>query len=394
MKRFLTWTLAALLVLALMLALGRAYKARQQPAAPGVAAQTPATIELAASDVSPVQMQDLAQGLPVSGTLKAVHSAVIKARVAGELTVLSVREGDMVQAGQVLGKIEASDYQSRLQQAEQQADAAKAQGDIAQRQYDNNKALVDQNFISKTALDSSLATLQAAQATYRAALAAAQIARKSLEDTVIRAPLSGQVAQRLAQPGERVAVDARILEIVDLRQLELEASLAAADSLALQIGQSAELRIEGSRNIVKARLARINPSAQAGSRSVMVYLSIVNPASPDLPLRQGLFAEGMLGTNRVRTLAVPVSSVRMDQPQPYVQWVSQDKIIHQPVVLGARAMVDSDLMVAVQGLPEGALIVRSAAGLLRAGSAVRFTPITGGPAQATAAPAAAARPAR
>jgi RND family efflux transporter MFP subunit len=394
MKRQLKWTLAALLLLALTLAVGRAYKTRQAAGAPVVPVQAAALIELAASDVIPVQWHELTQGLPVSGTLKAVHSAVIKARVAGELTELSVREGDRVQAGQVLAKIEVSDYQSRLQQAEQQAEAAKAQGDIAQRQYDNNKALVDQGFISRTALDSSLASLQAAQATHRAALAAAQITRKSLEDTVIRAPLTGQVAQRLVQPGERVAVDARILEIVDLRQLELEASLPAADSLTLQVGQTAELRIEGSRSSVKARLARINPSAQAGNRSVMVYLSITNPAGLDLPLRQGLFAEGTLGTRRIKALAVPVSSVRTDQVQPYVQWVSQGKLVHQPVVTGARGMVDADLLVAVEGLPEGALVVRSAAGLLRAGSAVRFTPIPGGAGLTKAAPAASAPPAR
>ena len=263
--------------------------------------------------------------------------------------------------------------------------------DIAQRQFANNKALVDQGFISKTALDTSLANLQAAQASHRAALAAADIARKSLDDTVLRAPIAGQVSQRLAQPGERVPVDARILEIVDVRKLELEATLAAIDTAGLQAGQTAKLRVEGASAPVMARLARINPSAQTGNRSLIIYLSIEQPAGQTLPLRQGLFAEGTLSTQRSRVLAVPVNSVRTDQVLPFVQLVVQGKVQHQPVVLGQRGMVDTEAMVGVEGLNEGDVVIKGSAGLLRAGSAVQFTPAGPG----SAAPgASAAKPAR
>ena len=372
MKRVIAWAVAALVVLAIALALGRAYTARQHatPATAGAAA----LIELAASDVAPARLQEITQGLPVSGTLKAVNSAIVKARVAGELQALTVREGDTVTAGQVLARIDAVEYQSRLLQAQQQADAALAQVDIAQRQFANNKALVDQGFISKTALDTSLANLQAAQATHKAALAAADIARKSLDDTVLRAPIAGQISQRLAQPGERVPVDARILEIVDLRRLELEANLASIDTLGLQPGQTAKLRVEGAAAPVMARLARINPSAQSSNRSVLIYLSIEQPQGQALPLRQGLFAEGTLSTGSSRLLAVPVSSVRTDQVLPFVQLVVQGKVQHQSVVLGLRGMVNSEAMVAVVGLSEGDVVIKGSAGLLRPGSTVQFTP--------------------
>jgi RND family efflux transporter MFP subunit len=388
MKRSTGWLLAALATLTIALALGRAYTARQQsaPATTGAAAM----IELAASDVAPVKLQEITQGLPVTGTLKAVNSAIVKARVAGELQALTVREGDTVTAGQVLARIDAAEYQSRLQQAQQQADAALAQVDIAQRQFANNKALVDQGFISKTALDTSLANLQAAQATHKAALAAADIARKSLDDTVLKAPIAGQISQRLAQPGERVGVDTRILEIVDVRRLELEATLAAIDTLGLQPGQTAKLRVEGAGGPVMARLARINPSAQTGNRSVLIYLSIEQPQGPAMSLRQGLFAEGTLSTGSSRLLAVPVSSVRTNQVLPFVQLVVQGKVQHQSVVPGLRGMVNSEAMVAVEGLSEGDVVIKGSAGLLRPGSTVQFTP-AGSP----AAPAAsAAKPAR
>ena len=111
---------------------------------------------------------------------------------------------------------------ARLRQAQQQADAARTQVDISQRQFANNRTLVDQGFISPTALDASKPARPGAQASYQAAQAAADVARKAVADTVLQ-PIDGQVAQRLAQNGERVAVEARILEVVDLSRLELEA---------------------------------------------------------------------------------------------------------------------------------------------------------------------------
>ena len=183
--------------------------------------------------------------------------------------------------------------------------------------------------------------------------------RKSLADTVLRAPISGQVSQRLAQPGERVAPEARIVEIVDLSRLELEASISPADSVAVRVGQQALLRIEGVAQPVAATVARINPSAQAGSRSVLIYLTVA--AQPGL--RQGLFAQGQLATETQRALAVPLNAVRTDKPLPYVQVVEGDRIAHRTVQTGVRGQVDGELWVAVQGVADGARLLRGAAGV-------------------------------
>jgi RND family efflux transporter MFP subunit len=387
MKRWIQWAVALLvvgLITGSVLRTLSTRKAQQQALAAASTAKNPG-VELAATDVVKAETRALAQGLAVSGSLKAVNSAMVKARVAGELQGLSVREGDFVKAGQVIARIDASEFQSRVQQARQQAESAKAQVAVAQRQFDNNKALVDQGFISKTALDTSLANLNAAQATYRAAQAATAIAAKSLDDTVLKSPIDGQVAQRLAQPGERVGIDAKIVEVVDLRQLELEASLGAQESMDVRVGQSAELQIEGSPQTVKARVARINPSAQAGSRSVLVYLSLDNPAGSALPLRQGLFAQGTLGTAQAALLAVPVISVRTDKPAPYVQALENGQVVHRTVTLGARGNAGSETLVAVTGLAEGTLVLRGQIGALLEGTPVRFTAMDAAPTRAAAA---------
>jgi multidrug efflux system membrane fusion protein len=114
----------------------------QATAAATVAAPAKAQtlVELAPTDVVTAQVREIAQGLPISGTLKAVNTALVKARVAGELQGLTLREGDVVKAGQVVARVDSSDLLSRVKQAQEQADAAKAQIDIAQRQWDNNKA--------------------------------------------------------------------------------------------------------------------------------------------------------------------------------------------------------------------------------------------------------------
>lgn len=373
MKRWFKWALVALLVVLLAAGVLRSLKARKvqketMAAQTAVRAQT--VVELGSSDVVQVNTVTLAQGLPISGALKAVSNAIVKARVPGELQGLRVREGDSVKAGQVIARIDATEFQARVRQARQQAQAAKAQVDIARRNFDNNRSLVEQGFISKTALDSSTSTLAAAEATYQAAQAGADVASKSMVDTVLLAPISGLISQRLAQPGERVAVDARIVEIVDLSHLELEASLSASESLDVRVGQSATLQIEGTAKPVNAKVVRINPSAVAGSRAVLVYLAVESAPG----LRQGLFAQGTLGTQQVQALAVPLNAVRTDKPQPYVQLVVDNKIVHQTVEMGARGEVNGQAMVAVKGVAEKAKVVSGSVGTLRDSSTVKLTP--------------------
>jgi membrane fusion protein, multidrug efflux system len=369
-NKFLPWILLGLLVIIIAVGVGRALVKRntQQSDAAQAAQllQTAPVFELVPADWMTATNVSLTQTVAVSGSIKALQSAVVKARVAGELQGLDKREGQNVREGEVVARVVSPDAGARVRQAEQQAQAAKAQADIAQRTHDNNLALVAQGFISNTALQNSLSQLASAQANHRAALAALDIARQSLSDTALRAPLSGQISARLAQNGERVAVEARVVEIVDLSAFELEAALSPMDAARVQTGQTVELRVEGRTEPIKATVSRINPSVQAGSRSVLVYLRIPSASG----LRQGLFAEGHILTGQQNAVAVPASAVRNDKPTPYIQTVQDGQVRHWPAVVTAQGLFQEEPMIGIQGLPTGTAVLRAQTGLIREGTAV------------------------
>jgi len=384
------WIVIGVVVLALVGGIVRAVSnKRAQQAAAAAPAGTLTQIELANTDVMKAELRDITQGLAVSGTVKAVNYAVIKARVAGELKEVVAREGDAVKAGDVLARIDPTEYQRRWLQAAETAAAAKSQMEIAQRAWDSNKALVDQGFISKAAMDNSIASYQGAIASHKAAIAGADVARKALDDATLRAPFAGIVSGRAAQVGERVAIDAKIMELVDLSQLEVEVPLSPSESMDVRVGQTASLQIEDRQALVGAKVKRISPSAQVGSRSVLIYLALDKAEG----LRHGLFAKGILGMDKSHVLAVPLSAVRTDHAQPYVQVVEQTgdqlQVAHKPVTLGVRGMdltqPESETMVGITGLVEGSTVLKGHVGALREGMAVKYTAAASAPA-ASAAP--------
>jgi len=374
-SRRLRWALAVAVLLALAVVGGRMAMLRKaQAAATPVAAPLP--IELSAGDVAAARRTELGATLAVTGSLKAVDSAFVKARVAAEVAQLGVREGDRVAAGQLIGRLDDTEFRWKLKQAEDQASAAEAQLEIAQKTLDNNKALVDQGFISKTALDTSVSSANGAHASLQAAKAAAEIARKSVRDCEIRAPIAGLVSQRVVQVGERVAVDAKLVEIVDLSRLELEAAVPPEDVIGLRVGQTAKLQVDGLAEPVAARIARIAPSTQSGTRAVMAYLQLL-PGPAAAGLRQGLFARGSIEVARRSALVVPASALRFDQARPYVLVAAGGKAVRRPVVAGARGEVgfgaapEAAVEVA-EGLAEGDIVLRGSVGALREGTAIQL----------------------
>ena len=374
MKRWLKWTVAAVAVLALAGLVGRALLAKQAERAATASTRVPTSaLDLLPGDVVQATRTDLVRILAISGGLKAVQSAVVKARVAAEVRAIAVREGDAVRAGQVLGQLDATEFNLKLRQAEDQVAAAQSQLDLAQRALDNNKALMAQGFISQNALDNSAFNTAGAQATLRGAQSAAALARKAVADTEIRAPIAGIVSQRLVQPGERVPVDSRLIEIVDLSRIELEAALAPEDVGSVAVGARAQLQVDGLAQPVSAQVARIAPSTQAGTRAVTVYLAV----DPAPGLRQGLFARGNIELQRRNALVLPLSAVRIDQARPYALAIEAGLAQRRELTLGPRgdAVFGGATEAAVEllaGVAAGDTVLRGNTGTLPAGTAVRL----------------------
>jgi RND family efflux transporter MFP subunit len=369
MKRWLKWVLPLIGVAVVLLFVGRAIESRKAEQARATAAKPATGLDLAPTDVVVARTLDLPRTLDISGGLKAVNSAVVRAKVAAEVKQLTVREGDAVKAGQVLGRLDTTELDWKLRQAEQTASSTRAQLEIAQRSLENNRALVAQGFISPTALETSISTEAGARATLGSAQAAVELARKARADATLVAPIGGLVSQRMVQPGERVAVDAKLIEIVDLSQLELEAAVAPEDVVALQVGRTATLQVDGIAAPVTARVARINPSAQAGTRSIMAYLVVDGQPA----LRQGLFAKGTIELGRKQALGLPLSAIRVDQAQSYVLQVQGGRAVATPVRLGERGVVAGEPWVEIAGgLAEGTPVLAATAGLVRDGTPVRL----------------------
>jgi RND family efflux transporter MFP subunit len=194
------------------------------------------------------------------------------------------------------------------------------------------------------------------------------MAKKSLGDSVLVAPFSGIVAQRHAQPGERVPLDAKIISVMDLARLELEAAVPAGDIGKVRVGQKVQFRIDGfGARPFDGRIERINPGTAAGSRSISVYAVIDNK---DGLLRGGMFAQGAASLEQVESgLLVPLSAVREEAGQAYVYALGEGIIRRKAVKVGpsdsaGRAQV-------LEGLASGERIVRNNLGALREGAAVK-----------------------
>ncbi len=344
------------------------------PAAPSVPAATArpvSALEFLPQEIVNVEPAELRQVLQLSGSLRAVDLATVKAKVAGDVREILVREGEPVKAGQVVARMDAAEYDARVAQARGNLNNARAQLAIAAQARDNNQALVDKGFISRNAFDNSANQYEAARASVDAAQGALDLVSKSLNDTVLRAPISGLVSVRYAQPGEKLPIDSKLLDIVNLQKLELEAAVPASDIGQVAIGQPVELHLEGQSGRFAGKVVRINPATQSGSRSVPVYVQIDNPQNQ---LRVGMFAEAQLVlASRTGVLTLPPGAVRSDGGSSYVFVIDGGKIGRRAVTLGASGMAAGERRVeVVSGLAAGTQVIRNDMGNLQSGTPARI----------------------
>ena len=330
------------------------------------------TLEFLPQEIFKVTPIELKQTMALSGALRAVDQASVKARVAAEVREVLVREGESVTAGQILVRMDASEFQARVDQAKGNLHAMRAQLEIASKNRDNNRALLDKGFISRAAFDNTASQFAAAQANVESAQGALDIVQKLLNDSVVRAPISGLIAVRNVQPGEKVSTDYKLLDIVNLKKMECEALVPTSDIPKIKIGQSVLLHIEGLTEEFIGNVTRINPATQAGSRSIAIYIQVANPQDM---LKVGMFVDAQLVLRtKANAIAIPQTAVHKESSGAYVYALEKNLIVRKNITLGQEGRSGEVALIEItSGLNVEDQIVKTDMGNLRPGTAVRMT---------------------
>src|SRR6185369_12833704 len=174
-------------------------------------------------------------------------------------------------------------------------------------------------------------------------------------DAVVRAPIVGIVSRRMVNAGEKVGIDAPMFTVVDLAKMEIEAPAPASEIPSVKVGQVAQFRVDGfGERVFDGRIERINPSAEQGSRSITLYVSVANR---DGALKGGMFAKGQLILDKSAAAAVvPASALREEAGQAFVFTIENGKIARRPVSVGMR---EEGLVEIRSGLEKGIPVVRA-----------------------------------
>jgi membrane fusion protein (multidrug efflux system) len=304
-------------------------------AADAAGSAAPVALEFAAADLAYVEPAALTRWLPLSGTLQPVDQTTVKAKVSGEIRQVTVREGQAVKAGQVIVRFDTADLEAKLTDRIGALESSRAQLALAEKTRAQNQLLLKQNFISQNAYDSAESNLSVTQGSLKSNEAQVQLAKNALRDGVVAAPLSGTVAKRHVQPGEKVSFDAPLFTIVDLTEMELQAMVPANDIPELVVGMKVALAIEGfGERRFTGTIERINPTTEAGTRAILVFIHIPNP---DAALRGGMF-----GTGRVTLAAgapvptLPAVAIRTEAGQTFVWTIENGKLVRRIVTVGRR----------------------------------------------------------
>ena len=283
-------------------------------------------------------------GLPegfasANGRLEATETAVALKR-AGRLSEVTAREGDLVQKGQIVARMDVRDLEAGLRaaqaeflervQAKSAAEAKVAQQNcavnFAAAEFKRADRLADQKLISeqdvdlaRSRLDSEKAGLNAAHASVRQADAAINAAQarieaieSDLDDTILKAPTAGRVLYRLAEPGEVLPVEGKVLTLIDLSDIYMTVFLPTKHAGRVSVGSEARVILDARPEVVlPARVSFVSPEAQFTPKEVetlnereKLLFRIKARLDPKLLMQQfGTITAGIPGTVYMRVEA-------------------------------------------------------------------------------------------
>jgi RND family efflux transporter MFP subunit len=348
-----------------------AWKATRSPAAQTGSQSAAVTrpLELIPQEVHTIKPRGLVDIVRFTGTTQPIDQTVVKARVAGRLAEVLVREGDKVTKGQLLARFETTELQAKVNERQSAVDAARAELRWASRDRSDKETLSARNIVSQSAADQARSTAENRTSMVAVSEAQLEVARKNLADAEVRAPFAGIIGERIANQGESLPIDGKIVALLDTSHVEIAAQMPAADVVRLQVGQAATINLEGfGDRPFSGKVTRISPTAQTGSRSIPVYVEILDH---DDGLRGGLFGMGAIAVKeKAHALAVPAAAMRKDDDGDFVLAVENDTLVRKPV--GAVRTWSRGELVEVKGLDAGMVVVAAPLPGLKAGQRVKI----------------------
>jgi len=300
-----------------------------------------------------------------SGPLVAPGTVVVRSKASGTLLTLAVAEGSRVKAGQALGQVDLEEMRYRVAERMASVESARATADQAERQHKANQGLADQKFIAPTALDVSRASMESTRAQFLAAKAQLDTSQVTMRQAALLAPINGIVAKRHALRGEKLAAEQQILSIVDLSRLELAGLVGTHEVSRLKPGMVVQVQVEGVDHAVEARISRIAPAAEPGTRSIGVTLALDNPKEE---FRAGQYAVAKVTlADEQQRLTVPLAAVSSNAGQEGVWLIDNGALVRRIVTTGRRDLREGRVEV-LNGLTPAAQVLAARFDNLRDGA--------------------------
>jgi RND family efflux transporter MFP subunit len=328
------------------------------------------TMIVGAENIAVAANGSIMTGPSISGTLEPDREAVLRAQVSGSVLQTYADQGQAVNAGTVLARIDASGIQDAYNSARAGLVSARNAADVAARDLARNEKLLAAGAIAERDIDQSRRASIAAQAALEDANSRLASADKSYRSTTVTSPFNGIVSERPVSAGDVVQPGTALFTVVDPSSMRLEASVPAEQLASIRIGVPVDFTVSGypGRQFV-GRITRINPTADPTTRQVRIYVSIPNEGRA---LVGGLFANGRMSTATKMGLVVPQSAVDVRSSIPSVIRVRQGKAEKVPVKIGLTDKTSETIEV-LSGIQPGDTLLLGAAMGITPGTPVRIS---------------------
>lgn len=336
---------------------------------PAAADAGPAVIEIGRENIVTVHRTEISVGPLISGDLRAQREATVRAELGGSVLQVVPEEGQAVQQGALLARIEARTQEDSLRSSESLLRSTEEALAVAEREQARTQRLVEGGALAERELEGARNAAIAARAQRDDARTRVVSARKSLTDATVRSPIAGIVARRFVSRGDVVSPGTELYRIIDPSSMRLEASVPSEQLGAITVGATVNFTVRGYPNQSFAGvIERISPMADSVTRQVPIFVSIPNTQGV---LVAGLFAEGRVLQEVRQALVVPLTAVNERGGTPWVLRVKGGKTERVDVTLGLRDTQTERVEIA-EGLDDGDVLLVGASQGMTPGTPVRI----------------------